>query len=99
MADPELPSASDSPAPADPQAAAPQAPTDTAIREKAPADSPPPTTAVTGETPAPAADEAQPRSRPSPEALAGRVRTLDRLLVGLVLVVAFFLGAFAIQNT
>jgi hypothetical protein len=99
MADPEMPTTGDTPAPPAPPEPAPQNATDAAIQEKGPAGRPPPATSVTGEAPATPAAEAKPRRRPSPEILTGRVRVLDRLLVGLVLVLAFFLGAFAIQNS
>jgi hypothetical protein len=99
MADPEMPTTNETPAPPAPPEPTPQDPTAAAIREKGPADSLPPLTAVTGEAPAAAATETKPPRRPVPEVLAGRVRVLDRVLVGFVLVLAFFLGTFMISNT
>jgi hypothetical protein len=95
MADPEMPTTNDTPAPPAPPESAPQDPLAAAIQEKGPADSPPPS-AITGEEPAAPEPEAKPPRRPVP--LVGRVRVLDRVLVGLVLVLAFFLGAFTIGN-
>jgi hypothetical protein len=97
MADPELPTTSDTPAPPEPPA---PSPADAAIQEKRPDGAPPATAAVTGAAPA-AAPPAEPRAprKPSPERLARSVRVLDAVVVVLVLALAFFLGAFAVENS
>ncbi|HYT90558.1 MAG TPA: hypothetical protein VEL76_17760, partial [Gemmataceae bacterium] len=65
----------------------------TAIQSTAPTQ--PPSTAIT-DAPAPA----PPLSEPAPPALIPvRLHNFDRTLVGLVLLLAFFLGSFAIQNS
>jgi hypothetical protein len=105
MANPEMPAPNDPPAPAAaPDPAPDPRPTDTAIQEKDAVTPIPPTTAVTaGAPPAPADTRprkaAPTRPGPDPADLAARVRPLDRVLVGLVLVLAFFLGCFAILNS
>src|SRR5690348_7650054 len=115
MVDPEIPSASDSPTtptPAEtvrpdqgdgtatPQEGRVDIPQQTtAIQEEGRVEIPQRITAITGETPATTADKKKEPHKPSPEILARRVRVLDRVLVGLVLVLAFFLGSFTIGNS
>src|SRR4051812_9235129 len=65
---------------------------------------PAPTTAIQGTPPAPVppvTPEKKKRKRQpwTPQALAATLSRLDYALVGLVLVLAFFLGAFAVQNS
>ncbi len=99
---PEQPTASDTPAPTPPsETARPEGAPDTAIQEKAPAPSPSGATGITAAPtpPAPAAAPKPPPPPPSPEQRARRLRLLDGVLVGLVLVFAFLLGCYAIHNT
>ncbi len=95
MATPEMPQG-DPPAdtPLPPETAAPPTTPETAIQ----ADTPPPGAADAAETPA----AERPRRARAPltaAAFAVRARRLDWVLVGLVLVLAFFLGSFAVANT
>jgi hypothetical protein len=98
MSNPDLPTGSDSPAPsAPPEPARPEGAPSTAIQDKSPEAPPPPATGVTAEAPPAPAAEAKPP--PSPERTGRRYRLLDGILVGLVLVLAFLLGSFAVHNT
>src|SRR5262245_42647179 len=101
MANPEMPSANHPQAPAP----APDArPSSTAIQEQDAVIPIPSSTAITGAA-APAAAGAAPAPEkeapalPDPQRLADRIRRLERVLVGLVLALAFLLGCFTINNS
>ncbi|MCI0463786.1 MAG: hypothetical protein L0Z62_43180 [Gemmataceae bacterium] len=70
----------------------------TAIQSKAPAPEDESVIAIPPPAAAPAPDTPPKREPLSAEDLAARVRKLDLVLAGLVCVLAFFLGSFAIQN-
>jgi tetratricopeptide (TPR) repeat protein len=108
MSNPDLPTTNDpgtSAVPSEPAPAASAEPTpaadaaSTAIQAKGPAAASPDTRVIADAPPAPPPDQKKPRRSWSPEQLAARVGRLDRVLVGLVLVLAFALGCYAILNT
>ncbi len=95
MANPDPSATQDSPVAPAPPPASGDAPA-TAIQQGPPA--PAADTAVTGQAPAAEPADTPPDTGPSPETLAARARILDRVLIGLVLGLAFLLGSFAIHN-